>query len=162
MAGLFGSRLPRAVRSELARRAPGEAVLGWAPTAEGHAVALAGHLAVGGADGWELVAWHDLVRGAWDPQAGRLTWRDGAGQAGGVALAEPGNLPPVFRERLDATFLVEERIGPRQGGVSVTVQRSPADPAAPLVYRVTPDEGCTAADLAEAAARLEEFRRDLE
>jgi hypothetical protein len=143
---------------------PREKVLAVAGLADGHAVALTGHLALGGAGAWELVAWHDIVQGGWDPAAGRLTWRDADGERRHLDLVEPGELPAVFRERVDATFVAEERIGPDRGAVVVTAQRRLDEPGEGLVFRVTvadPAQVPEAVTLAAAEERLEDFRRDL-
>jgi hypothetical protein len=132
-----------------------------------YAVATVGHLAVGRAGAWSVKAWHDIIWGGWDSDTGRLTWTDADGAVGGAVLAEPGLLPDVFRERVDAAVLLSERVaqGDEAGGSAVVAAwRQLGDPDAPPVWRVTPLDPAvppSAATLAAARARLSELRREL-
>jgi hypothetical protein len=122
-------------------------------------------------DGWRAWAWHDLLRGDWRPEEGRLGWRDADGLCHSLVLTDPGDLPPVFRERIDATFLVEERVELGAEAAWATVQRPLGDwcqttplGGGPLVFRVTAADPARplSAELATLAqARLAELRRDL-
>jgi hypothetical protein len=161
---VFGRKLPKADVAGLRKTLPGERVLAWATTDGGHAVALTGHLALGAGDTWELIGWHDLVRGGWDPKAGILHWQPAQGERRSVRLADPRDLPPLFRERLNDTILVEERLGGPADGVVVTVQRRLDEAQAPLIFRATPVDADNppSAELSAAAdRRLDDFRRDL-
>jgi hypothetical protein len=158
--------LPPAQQVSLRAAFPQSRVLSWAATSDGYAVALVDRLALGSSEAWQAVAWHDIVRGAWHPQTQSLSWSDGQGQSHQLTLTDPGDLPQVFRERVDATFVVEERVGPRASGAVVTAQRrlGQRHPDDQLIFRITavnPDQPLTAQITALAQARLADLRRDL-
>jgi hypothetical protein len=156
-------RLPKAVLAALKLAEPNSRVLGWAETADGYAVALKGSLALGRGTTWELVAWHDIVHGAWNPDTSELSWLDGDGERRAITLAKRRDLPPVFRERVDETFLVEEKLGAGDDTITVSVQQRLGAPG-PLVFRATPSSPAAAADpalAAQAAERLAQLQRDL-
>lgn len=75
---------------------------------------------------WEVLQWPEVRSGAWDGESGRLsvTMLDGSSQR--FQLSDPGRLPGVFHERVQATILVEERITVPGGEVLVSGRRQPA------------------------------------
>ncbi|MDR0990126.1 MAG: hypothetical protein LBL92_01985, partial [Propionibacteriaceae bacterium] len=99
-------RLTTQERSDLRALGVTVKVLARATTATGPVIALPGHLVWQTGQGWDQVAWHDIVRGSWQPASNRLGWWDGTGHAHGLDLVEPGSLPWVFREQIDSTILV--------------------------------------------------------
>jgi hypothetical protein len=131
---------------------------------EVYAIALVGHLAIGRTGGWTIVGWHEIVRGGWGPDTGHLTWTDTWGQDRVLALVNPGHLPALFRERVDATVLIEDKIGLQQGAVIVSAHRRLDDPDAPPVWRTTVLDPATPPSpdiMAAAQERLRELRQDL-
>ncbi|MDR1077746.1 MAG: hypothetical protein LBL55_03625 [Propionibacteriaceae bacterium] len=158
------ARPPRPVLAELRRHRPGARALAWAETADGYAVALPGHLAWGRGRiplDWRLIGWHDIVRGGWDPDAGRLRWCDGAGGSEQVDLIRPGRLPLVFQDRVEATFALERRLGQGPEEIVLSAQRRLDDDQAALIWRITPLDPATLppARLAEAERLLEKLRQ---
>ncbi len=86
-----------------------------------------GDVGGGGAAGpWRVLEWPEVRSGSWDGETGRLsvTTLDGTTQR--LKLTEPGRLPGVFHERVQATILVEERISVPGGEVLVSGRRQPA------------------------------------
>jgi len=161
---MAGPGLPREQVKALRAALPGAKALAWGEGPDGYVVALPSHLALGRDAAWDLVAWHDVVHGGWDADAERLTWRDAAGEARSVELTRAGELPVVFRERVDATFVAAEQVGPPEAAAAVTVQRRLDAPGAALVCRVAPVDPARppSASTREAAERrLAELRRDL-
>jgi hypothetical protein len=75
------------------------------------------------------VGWHEIERGSWNAELGKLSWALHAapGQSsasGSLELVEPGRLPELFRERISATIAIE-RFVPLVGerGVTITARR---------------------------------------
>ncbi len=102
----------------------GAKVLAWAPTADGHAVGLADRLAISDAGDWRFVEWHEIETGGWNREAAALRWVKTDGSEGGVTLVDPGGLPELFMERVEATIVVRlpyESLGGRQ--VTITARR---------------------------------------
>jgi hypothetical protein len=81
-------------------------------------------LSWGGLDGWEHVGWHLVERGGWNADLRELSWVQLDGRRGAVRLAEPGRLPELFRERVDASIVVKQFV-PLSGerGVTVSARR---------------------------------------
>ena len=99
-------------------------ILAWARAESGYCVGSPAVLSTGDADGWDHVGWHAIEHGGWNADTRALTWAEYGGRRGRVALAEPGRLPELFRERVAATIAVE-RFVPVEGerGVIVTARR---------------------------------------
>lgn len=83
-------------------------VLAWATTSDGFAIASPAVLSYGDVDGWTHLGWHEIERGGWEADPGRLTWSRYGGEQGSVELTEPGRLPEVFRERVAASIVLEK------------------------------------------------------
>lgn len=146
-----------ALRREVGARRP--RVLAWAKVEDGVAAGLPDRLAVRRGDAWTHVAWDDVVSGGWDDQASRLDWVTGDG-ADGVALAEPGRLPELFRERVQASILLQQHLEiAGTGGVTVTARRNPADPRAEVRWVVLPRRGARLDDPRVAAVVEPEVAR---
>ena len=104
-------------------------ILAWAPGPDAYAIVSVGTLAVGSAAVGEaaefrLLGWHEIERGGWDVERGRLTWKRYDAQAEHLELTEPGRVPEVFRERVAASIAMEKFV-PLTGerGVVVTARR---------------------------------------
>jgi hypothetical protein len=165
---MFGrSSLPRTELTALRAVVPAARVLAWARAHrtggdEVYAVALIGQFAVGRATTWAVTGWHDIVRGGWNPDPGRLRW-ESAGRTEFVDLIEPGRLPAVFRERVDAAVIIKETIGPEGGALIVSGHRRLGDPDAPALWRTTvvdPTTPPSPATIKAAERRLQELQRD--
>ena len=124
-------------RSSLAERERTPArILAWARADDGYVIGSSAVLSVGsrpagGAEpergtvpGWRHVGWHEIEHGGWNAESRSLSWTLYGGRRGRVALADPGRLPELFRERVAASIVVE-RFVPIRGerGVTVTARR---------------------------------------
>jgi len=127
--------LPRDVHTswlESLRTAPGRPprILAWAggdgPAASAtYCLGSPAVLSWGGVDGWQHVGWHLVERGGWNAELRELSWVQLDGRRGAVRLAEPGRLPELFRERVEATIVVRQFV-PLSGerGVTVSARRN--------------------------------------
>jgi hypothetical protein len=148
------------------REVPGRTprILAWAGEGDQLAIGSPSVLSTGGgAAGWRHVGWHEIERGGWNDELRRLSWVQLDGRRGAVELAEPGRLPELFRERVEATIVVKQFV-PLAGERGVTISaRRPLGSSAPLAWHTSLTRGLTwqtagvreAADEALAAARAE-------
>ncbi|MEZ5090753.1 MAG: hypothetical protein R2719_14210 [Micropruina sp.] len=133
-------------------------VLAWARGADGPVVGLADRLAWRTTDGWRFIGWHEIAAGGWDAETGQLRWRLTDGASDGVTLADPGSLPDLFRERVDASIVVQERFNLTRGRAAVIVARRPLGSRdASLVWSITRHGG--AFDTAQDDQALAELAR---
>lgn len=103
-------------------------VLAWATTPDGLAIASPSALSYGDVSGWQHLGWHEIERGGWDGETGRLTWSRYGGEQGFVELTEPGRLPEVFRERISASIVLEKFVPiVNNRGVVISGRRDLAD-----------------------------------
>lgn len=128
------------------RAQPGRQVriLAWATTPEGFAIASPSALSFGNESGWSHLGWHEIERGGWDEQSGRLTWVRYGGDEGELSLTEPGRLPEVFRERVAASIVLEKFV-PILNGRSVLIsgRRDLADGDPQITWNSTLQRGLT-------------------
>lgn len=137
-------------------------VLAWANGGEGPVVGLADRLAIHTLEGWRFVAWHEIVSGGWDAETGRLRWRLADGDSDDVLLDDPGSLPDLFRERVDASIVVQERFELNRGRAAMIVARRRLDDdRAPLEWTLTRHGGSfDAAQVDQAEAELARLRAE--
>ena len=108
-------------------------ILAWAPGPDAYAIVSVGGLAVGGSAEFRQFGWHEIERGGWDVERGRLTWKLYDAQPEHLQLTEPGRVPEVFRERVAASVAIEKfvpLVGER--GVVVTARRDLTGNGPPL------------------------------
>lgn len=130
--------LPPEEYRELSAAAAGPVrVLAWARGEGTLAVGLAGRLAIRDGSGWAFVAWEQIDRGGWDPDSGELRWQ-GEAVSGQVALAEPGRLPDLFRERVTASILLQQPVELGRGRRAMIVARRSPEGSGGISWRVTP------------------------
>lgn len=123
-------------------RTPGRR-LASARASSGWCVLLPDCLAEQKAGEWRLVPWHEIEQGSWNDQNRELRWEQLGGRRGSVLLDEPGRVPEVFKERVQASIVVHKQIpidGTREGGV-VSARRDLADRDAPLQWRIKRGRG---------------------
>lgn len=87
---------------------------------------------------WQFVGWHMVNRGGWNAERGVLKWSFADGEGDEVALDEPGRVPEVFRDRVQASILVDQRYeAPGGGQVIIAGRRQLGVPDAPVVWQAT-------------------------
>lgn len=100
---------------------------------DGVAVGLKDRLCVSTGDGWTEVWWHAIAQGGWDTDASELHWIDLDGVEHRITLDSPGRIPEFFRERVEATIVIQHLVNVGDGRVLVVSARrnlaSPDDAA---------------------------------
>ncbi|MEV1240032.1 hypothetical protein ACIBO2_53025 [Nonomuraea sp. NPDC050022] len=153
----FLRRLPADVRKALVTE-PGERVLTFAATGDGHVVAtnLALHL-----PGGLRVPYETIDRAAWDEEG--LNILTMSGERHRVELPEPRLLPETVRERVNATIVVNKHVDlPGRGGVRLVARRPPGGEV--LGWTLVFDDGLDPNDpgvRAQAEQALEGVRRSM-
>ncbi|MEA5154072.1 hypothetical protein [Raineyella sp.] len=143
----------------------GTRMLAWGRRGEHYALGFPGHLVYDDGTGWQVLAWHRIVRGGWDKDERRLTWIDYDGGRGALPLEEPGSLPELFRERVEASIMVRRQV-PVPGtknGVIVVGRRVLGTGGAVLEWHASLNKGTRWSDpgAREAAeAALAELKAD--
>lgn len=140
----FADRLDADARTRLAEhvgRRP--RVLAWGRTESGVVAALPDRLCVPEGDGWSDLPWHDVLHGGWDDAARTLRWtRLSTSERGSVELIESGSLPEVFRERVEATFLLTQVVEERPGrAITITARRNLTDGDDRILWTAHPARG---------------------
>lgn len=137
-------------------------VLAWARGADGPVVGLADRLAVRGPQAWRFIGWHEVASGGWDTETGQLRWRLTDGVRDAVVLDGPGSLPELFRERVEASIVVQERLELARGRAAMIVARRRLDDGrAPLQWTVTQHGGSfDSAQADQADAELARLRAE--
>lgn len=140
-------------------------VLAWAELADGAVVGLRDRLAVNRAGAWTNVHWDEVLSGGWDPVERKLRWTTEAG-LGDVEIDEPGRLPELFRERVQASIVITHHAELTRGRtLAVSARRNPGDPRSEPRWVVSPGEGIDPTDpddAAEIAAAVAEAQAEWE
>lgn len=95
--------------------------MAWASVGLGYAVGLEDRLLWTVPGGWDQVAWHDIQHGGWSPEEKELHWTTVEGVEHALGLTDPGTLPSLFRERVEATILVQLAFMPPDASREVTI-----------------------------------------
>lgn len=137
-------------------------VLAWARGADGPVVGLADRLAVRGPEAWRFIGWHEIASGGWDAETGHLRWRLNDGVRDSLVLDDPGALPELFRERVEASIVVQERFELSRGRAAMIVARRRLDRGnGPLEWTVTRHGGTfDTAQVDQADAELARLRAE--
>lgn len=145
----FRTRLDSVVSKALAQSYAAEfgrpvgRALAAAPGTRGWCVLLNDALAHEVDGQWRFTPWHQIEQGGWNDQNSELRWELVDGRRGSVLFDEPRRVPEVFRERVQASIVVQKHIpidGTREGGV-VSARRDLADRDAPLQWRIRRGRG---------------------
>ncbi|MEV4369599.1 MULTISPECIES: hypothetical protein [unclassified Nonomuraea] len=150
-------RLPADVRRSLDTR-PGERVLTFTETSDGHLVAT--NLALFLSDGTR-VPYEEIDKASWDDEGLRVVTTGGARHF--ERVAEPRMLPETVRERVNSTIVVNKRVSlPGRGGVRLVARRPPGGEV--LGWTLVFDDGLDPTDpglRAQAEQALEGVRRSM-
>lgn len=106
---------------------------------EGEATVLAGtrdHLALRSDGVWRAWPWESVAKGSWRAEERAFNWSTMAGEEFDVVLEDAGRLPELFRERVQASTVVEETFDVPGGSVRLVGRRSPHGDGALKVYAV--------------------------
>ncbi|MGL5406335.1 MAG: hypothetical protein ACRDAX_06055 [Propionibacteriaceae bacterium] len=113
-------------------------VLAWAQTLDGVVVGLPDRLSIRRGELWEHLRWDEVINGGWDNQQGVLRWTTADG-AGSISLEEPGRVPELFRERVQASIMVNQQVDIEgSDGITVTARRNPSDTRSELSWLALP------------------------
>ena len=107
------------------------------------------HLARRVGEAWQVWPWEQVASGSWNGEASSFRWKTIDGEKFEALLKEPGQLPMLFRERVQASTLVTTVIEATRGQVQVIGRRGLGDDGTVHWYAV-PSGG---ADLNEPATR---------
>lgn len=132
---LFGDRLSLE-DSEWIRQQIGSkpSVLAWGASEDGVVVALSDRLMVRRGDVWDEIPWHDVLSGGWKVAEQELHWRRvSTSESSAIALTSPGRIPEVFRERVEATILVQRVVQAGPGRSITLTGRRPLGEGSPHV-----------------------------
>lgn len=118
--------LPPELRASLRARLGGDTrLLAWARAESGQwLVASAKELAQLTDDSWEVWGWEEVLGGGWRKDPGSLHWYTTTGQWE-CQLDFPGELPSVFRERVQAATVLSASLDVPGGGITLTARRAP-------------------------------------
>lgn len=107
------------------------------------------------------VPYEAIDRASWTERGVRLALTDGTVRE--VAVEDPGRLPEMLRERVNATIVVSKHVPlPGRGGVRLVARRKPGGEV--LDWGLRFDEGLDPADpglRAQAEQALESLRRSM-
>lgn len=78
-----------------------------------------------GQDGtWTVWPWEQVGGGSWKGESQTFRWKTVDGERHDVKLTEPGQLPALFRERIEASTVVQVVLdAPRRGEVQIVARR---------------------------------------
>jgi hypothetical protein len=126
-------------------------ILAWATTPDGFAIGSPSVLSLGSASAppgehsagaWLHLGWHEIERGGWDSDTGRLGWVLYGGERGQAELLEPGRLPEVFRERVAASIVLERSVPIlNRRSVMISARRDLAAGADAITWNTTLERG---------------------
>ncbi len=168
-------RLPEQVRRDWRAALPPGApltVLAWASGTDGAVIASPDRLSIEAGTDWRQLHWHRIEAGGWNEETRQLHWTTvaepddmtGRRQRGHVVLDEPGRIPEVFRERVQASFVFRQTVPVTEtAGIVISARRDLGDSRAPLAWHVNLQRGLswgrpevrTAAEAALARFRAE-------
>ncbi|WP_040161108.1 hypothetical protein [Nigerium massiliense] len=160
-------RLPKPIRDDLDAylRDSGVAdrrVLAWGKGDDRYAAGLFDRLVIGVPGQWSAVRWHEIEKGGWDADTRTLRWTTTAEprRRETIALGEPGQLPELFRERVEQTIVFAQTVTLGGAKSAVIAARRPlGQDADGVVWAITPGRGVNLGDPATAAQAQAELDR---
>ncbi|MGO4957181.1 hypothetical protein ACTQ49_07890 [Luteococcus sp. Sow4_B9] len=85
------------------------------------------------AQDWQMIGWHQVRSGGWKAEREELHWRLLDGSAGAFHLTSMGAFPGLFRERVQASIVVEDRFEVPTGGMVLLAARRDLGQAQPTL-----------------------------
>lgn len=83
------------------------------------------HLALRTDDGWQAWPWEQVKGGSWRSEEQEFQWSTMEGDEFSAQLEEPGRLPELFRERVQASTIATESFDLPGGSVQIVARRAP-------------------------------------
>ncbi|WP_026926020.1 hypothetical protein [Granulicoccus phenolivorans] len=112
--------------------------------------------------GWRQLGWHEIERGQYNAETGTLRWTTVEGRAGSVRLPKPGNLPGLFRDRVNASIVVRQQVEVEGtlNGAQLSGRRNLGDNS--LTWHISRGKGTpnTPELTAELEGKLADLRRE--
>ena len=142
--------LPSKLRASLAVRLGGEPrLLAWAEGEQGQwLVATRREFALLRDDTWQAWPWEKVRGGGWHTDPPGLHWYTAEGEWN-LLIETPGELPAVFRERVQASTVLSATHDVPGGSLTLTARRAPgADGPAEWLASVTGEVDLTDPDIA--------------
>lgn len=127
----------------------------------GEGVVLVGtraHLARRVGDTWRVWGWEEVGSGSWIGEADMFRWRTVEGERFEAQLTDPGRLPELFQERVQASTVVQSVVDGTRGQVQIVGRRSLGENPK-LHWYAVPAGGADLEDPATRAAVVAETDR---
>lgn len=127
----------------------------------GEGVVLVGtraHLARRVGDTWRVWGWEEVGSGSWIGEADMFRWRTVEGERFEAQLTDPGRLPELFQERVQASTVVQSVVDGTRGQVQIVGRRSLGE-SPKLHWYAVPSGGADLEDPATRAAVVAETDR---
>ena len=107
---------------------------------------------------WESVGWHEVYTGGWRADGQEMHWRLVDGHKEAFQLADEGQFPEVFRERVQASVALEQSFEvPVRGDIIISARRDLANASNEFIWHVRAVRGARLddAETMALARRLE-------
>ena len=88
-------------------------------------------------DEWEFIGWHLITRGGWNKRDSELRWTLADESQDKVSLSDPGDIPDAFRNRVQASIVIEQVYDAPGGGHVVLAGRRRLGDDTTIVWQVT-------------------------
>lgn len=98
---------------------------------------------------WRVWGWEEIAGGSWKSDPGTFRWRTVRGDELAAELSEPGRVPEVFRERVEASTVVQGYVDVPGGQVQIVGRRG-LGPELNVHWYAVPARGV---DLSDQATR---------
>ncbi|GAB2485716.1 hypothetical protein GCM10027030_19670 [Luteococcus sediminum] len=72
---------------------------------------------------WQTIGWHQVRTGGWKLETDEMYWRLLDGRSDSLVLTDEGHFPETFRDRVQASVVVEQRVPVPSGGTVVLSAR---------------------------------------
>lgn len=139
-------------------------VLAWGAPADGVVVALDDRFCVRRGDQWQDIPWHHVLSGGLAEDGQTMRWRLLDGTRDQVRFEKTGRFPDAFRDRVEATILLQRQLVLAPGRVLVvSARRDLGRPDAPATWSVHAGPGVALDDpevRALADAELDRLRTE--
>jgi hypothetical protein len=133
--------LPKDAYDELTALVPKPRVLTWGSGDGVLVVGLSGKVALRDTRGWRITGWHEVDLARWDAESGILSWSGRTNER--MVLTNPGRLPMLLKDRVEASILLSERVRAGTVTVQISARRDLDRPDAPILWSAVATDGRT-------------------